>query len=261
MEREIRNAEGERLDYSWHAPGGGGEAAGEASARPVVVIGHGVTANKDRAWAVTLATALAEAGFPELRFSFAGNGGSEGDFGESCPSKEVDDLGAVLDALQSEGLLPPGATDHGRVVYVGHSMGAAVGVLRAARDPRIAWLVSLGGMVDTADFAQRKFGHQRPGDLMWDKPECPLSERFLADMRAVESVQGQAATLEIPWLLVHGEEDTVVPPEESARLAAQAPAGQRTLHLIPGADHVFSAAGEAPMVSAVTAWLRGAAGG
>lgn len=254
MGLELQNPAGELLEHVWHAP------AGDGAARPPVVIGHGVTANMDRAWAVALATALAADGFPALRFSFAGNGGSEGDFGESCPSKEVEDLGAVLDALEEAGRLVAGEDGHPRAIYVGHSMGAAVGVLRAPRDPRIGWLVSLGGMVDTADFAARKFGHQRPGELMWDKPECPLSERFLADMRAVESVEGLAATLNVPWLLVHGDADTVVPPEESERLAAQAPAGQRTLHLIPGADHVFSGAGEAAMVGAVTAWLRGAAG-
>jgi pimeloyl-ACP methyl ester carboxylesterase len=240
MDAEIRNPAGERLEYAWHAPDG--DAAG-----PPVVLGHGVTANMDRAWAVALATALAAAGFPALRFSFAGNGGSEGDFGDSCPSKEADDLGAVLDALEAAG--------HARVAYVGHSMGAAVGVLRAARDPRIERLVSLGGMVDTADFAERKFGHQQPGDLMWDKPECPLSQAFLDDMRAVGSVEETAAGIALPWLLVHGDADTVVPPEESERLAAQTPR-LRALQLLPGADHVFSGGAEAPLCGAVVDWLR-----
>jgi len=248
MEREIRNAAGERLEYRWHAP------EGSAAGAQTVVIGHGVTANMDRAWAVALATALASAGFAALRFSFAGNGGSDGDFGDSCPSKEAEDLGAVLDALEADGRLERGAV--GAAVYVGHSMGAAVGVLRAASDPRIGRLVSLGGMVDTAAFAERKFGQQAPGDLMWDKPECPLSQRFLDDMRAVDSVESQAAGLDLPWLLVHGDGDTVVPAQESERIAAQAPE-RRTLRLLPGADHVFSDAGEAPMCAAVVGWLRG----
>ena len=39
------------------------------------------------------------AGIPALRFSFSGNGGSEGRFEDSCITKEVEDLGAVIDAL------------------------------------------------------------------------------------------------------------------------------------------------------------------
>ena len=237
VELLLRNPEGEVLDYTWTA------SASSRTDDAVVVIGHGVTANKDRAWAVALAAALAEAGWDPLRFSFSGNGDSEGRFEDSCPSKEVADLGAVLDALPNR-----------PIVYVGHSMGGAVGVLRAATDARIRRLVSLAGMVDTADFARRKFGHQQPGDLMWDKPECPLSERFLTDMRQVGSVEPLAARLAVPWLLVHGTADSVVPPEESERLAAQAP-DSRTLCLLPDVNHVFSGAGEGPMCAAVVAWL------
>ena len=46
---KILNGHGERLDYS--------VSEGTAGRRDVVVIGHGVTANKDREWAVTLAAA------------------------------------------------------------------------------------------------------------------------------------------------------------------------------------------------------------
>ena len=112
---EIRNPQGELLDYAFAEGEGGGEQ--------IVVIGHGVTANKDRAWATTLSDALNAAGFASLRFSFSGNGDSEGDFRDSCPTKEVSDLGAVLDAIA--------ASDRDwAVAYAGHSMGAVVGVQR-----------------------------------------------------------------------------------------------------------------------------------
>lgn len=237
----IRNPAGEVLDFTLHLPPSG-------EPRSAVAIGHGVTANKERPWARTLAEALAADGHAALRFSFAGNGESQGDFGESCPSKEVEDLGAVLDALSDHPVL--GATP---LVYVGHSMGAAVGVLRASRDERLAALVSLAGMVDTAAFARRKFGSLVPGDLMWDKPECPLSQRFLDDMQAIGSVEPLAERIAIPWLLIHGSADSVVPPEESERIASRA-AGPVELLLLEGADHVFSES--APTLAAEVAdWL------
>ena len=49
---ELKNAQGERLDYACQP------AVGPQPGERLVVIGHGVTANKDRAWATTLADAL-----------------------------------------------------------------------------------------------------------------------------------------------------------------------------------------------------------
>lgn len=233
----IHNGDGERLDHTF--------TPGDQDCRDLVVIGHGVTGNKDRPWAVALATALAASGYPSLRFSFAGNGASGGDFEAATLTKEVADLGAVLDAL------------HGwRVVYAGHSMGAAVGVLRAALDPRIGALVSLAGMVDTAAFAERKFGGLEPGrDVMWDKPECPLSRRFIDDMNAIGDLREQARAIDKPWLLVHGRADTVVPFAESLALS-QGGGGNLTLVALEGADHVFSGKAEDQMTRAVLDWLQ-----
>ena len=239
MFEELRNAAGERLEADFTPAPAAGEGA------PLVVIGHGVTANKDRPWAVALAAGLAAAGIASLRFSFSGNGGSEGDFRASCPTKEAADLGAVLDACGGR-----------PVTYVGHSMGGAVGVLRASRDPRITRLVSLAGMVDTADFARRKFGALTPGvDVMWDKPECPLSATFQLDMQAIGSVLEQGAAIEVPWLLLHGDADTVVPIEDSRAISA---VGQRAqLIEVAGADHLFGGEHERTMAERVVHWLQG----
>ena len=230
---EIRNALGETLDFSLH----------ETESPELILIGHGVTANKDREWAVTLSAELEKAGVSSLRFSFSGNGSSEGRFEDSTVSKEVEDLGAVLDAFRGR-----------RLSYVGHSMGAAVGVLRASNDDRIERLVSLGGMVDVQDFAQRKFGEQVPGrDFMWDKPECPLSQAYLDDMAAIGSVAEQAARIRVPWLLVHGTADTVVLPRDSELAKTRAPRAE--LIALEGADHVFSGEAATLMARAVSDWF------
>ena len=241
MLQEIRNHLGEKLDFSFH-PSRKHEK--DPSDAPLVVLGHGVTANKDREWAVILANALSENGFSALRFSFSGNGASEGDYKDSCPSKEVQDLGAVLDALDRE------------VTYVGHSMGAAVGVLRANRDPRIQRLVSLGGMVDTEAFVERKFADLVPDqDFMWDLPECPYSSAYREDMLRIKSVLPLAPQIHIPWLLLHGSDDTVVPVEESKAIA-QIAGGPTQLEVIPGGDHVFSGNFAPLMATKLLHWLQ-----
>ena len=115
MQEEIRNVQGERLDYSYHE--------GNGNSQDLVVIGHGVTGNKDRPFVVALAEGLAQSGVSALRVSFSGNGNSEGRFEDATISKEVGALGSVLAALEGS-----------RVVYVGHSMGGAVGVIRSSED-------------------------------------------------------------------------------------------------------------------------------
>ena len=109
---EFRNRRGERLDVSFHP--------GERSDR-LVLLGHGVTGNKDRPLLVALAAGLSARGWPCLRISFSGNGDSEGDFRESTVTKEREDLRDILARL------PDGL----HIAYCGHSMGAAVGLLTA----------------------------------------------------------------------------------------------------------------------------------
>ena len=89
---EIRNKNGEKLDYTFHC--------GNPESKHIVVLGHGVTGNKDRPFLVALAQALEAKGINVLRFSFAGNGNSEGRFEDATITKEVDDLGSVLDTLK-----------------------------------------------------------------------------------------------------------------------------------------------------------------
>lgn len=233
---EIRNAQGERLDYTFHP--------GKSNSKDMVVLGHGVTGNKDRPFLVAFAEGLSQAGLPALRFSFSGNGASGGRFVDSTLSKELDDLGAVLEAL------------HGlRICYAGHSMGGAVGVLRASQDDRIRLLVSLAGMVHTKAFAEREFGQVKPGQgFMWDEPSCPLSEAYMEDMRRIGTVVDLGARIKVPWLLVHGTEDDVVPLQDSYDIFGQASEPKQMIEL-KGANHVFSGEFSPILVRRVVEWV------
>ena len=245
MNTTIQNKQQEKLDYAFH---GDADDLGR-----IVLIGHGVTGEKDRPWSAALAEALASTGINALRFSFSGNGDSEGDFWESTVSKEVDDLGVVIDAVQEAGFI--------HITYAGHSMGGAVGVIRATEDSRIDKLISLAGMVHTAKFAKVEFGDQVPDQgFMWDEQDCPLSSTFVNDMNTIDSVLSLGSQIQIPWLLVHGTEDDVVPIEESREIYAQSPdsdaPSNRELVEIPGSNHVFADDGLQPMIDAVTTWLE-----
>ena len=232
----ISNGQNERIDYTLH------DVAENTT--DIIVIGHGVTGNKDRPFVVALAEGLAASGFPTVRISFSGNGDSEGRFEEATISKEVDDLGYVIDAASGRS-----------VAYVGHSMGGAVGVLRASTDDRIQRLVSLAGMVHTESFAQTEFGDVVPGQGgMWDDGDCPLSQAYMDDMAAIHSVADRGEDIRVPWLLVHGTEDDVVPLQDSLDIYERANE-PKSLVRIDNADHVFSE--HTPqMIRAVVDWFQ-----
>lgn len=240
MQLEILNSSKETLDYEFH---------GDPSDTSVlVIIGHGVTGNKDRPWAIGLAEALEKAGFNALRFSFSGNGKSGGNFADSTITKGIKDLKAFVDAADDEG--------YTRICYVGHSMGAAVGVLSAIKDERIELLVSLSGMVYTQKFVEKEFGDQKPGSgCMWDMPECPLSQAFVDDMKKIDNLLGKTEKIEVPWLIIHGDADDVVPVEDGKTIYANA-YEPKELVILPGVDHVYSGDGLALMTEAVVSWIK-----
>ncbi|MDF1756601.1 MAG: alpha/beta fold hydrolase [Verrucomicrobiales bacterium] len=240
MEVTITNSSKEKLDYEFHGD--------PTDTSLLVIIGHGVTGNKDRPWAIGLAEAVAEAGFGALRFSFSGNGKSEGDFKKSTITKEMKDLKAIVNAAEEAG--------YHKICYVGHSMGAAVGVLSAVRDDRIELLISLAGMVDTKRFCEAEFGDVTPEKgHMWDDENCPLSQEFVDDLMKIKSVLGKTEKIEIPWLIIHGDADDVVPVEEGREIFAKCYEPKHYVE-IEGGDHVFSGDALDQMSNAVVEWLR-----
>ena len=77
----LRNRFGETLDATL--------TPGNAGRDTVVLVGHGVTSHKERPWQVAICDAAAAAGFDAVRFTYAGNPGSEGQFAATTVSKEA----------------------------------------------------------------------------------------------------------------------------------------------------------------------------
>jgi uncharacterized protein len=237
MKLPIVNAQGEQIDVAFHPA---------EQTEYLIVLGHGVTGNKDRPLLVAVAEGLAARGWPCLRISFSGNGASQGRFEDSTITKEIADLQSVLDAI-------PEST---KIAYCGHSMGGAVGVLTAVRDERIRALVSLAGMVFTKEFCEREFGEVKPGQgCMWEEEVCPLSQVYVDDLHQHESTIDAARAMQIPWLLIHGTADDVVFPCDSEAAYGAAPEPKK-LVLIEGAGHSFDQTSYQHVIEEVDAWLN-----
>ncbi|MDA8736259.1 alpha/beta fold hydrolase [Opitutales bacterium] len=243
MNQTIKNSLGETLDYSF--------ASGADDFKKsdwIVVLGHGVTGNKDRPVVADPAAALNAAGFDTLRFSFAGNGDSAGDFRDATITKEVGDLNAVIDAA---------AASYTKIAYIGHSMGGAVGVIQASTDVRIRALVSIAGMIDTKTFAETEFGDETPDKgLMWEEESCPLSSAFMTDLcQTHNSLENKVEAITAPWLLLHGTADDVVLPKDSETVR-RLKGNSVTIVTVEGADHSFNEpAHKAQLIDDIVAWL------
>ena len=245
MKQIIKNSFGETLDYTF--------TAGAKSCRDekwLVILGHGVTGNKDRPVITDTAKAINEAGFDTLAFSFAGNGDSEGDFREATITKEVGDLDAVINAVSEA---------YPKIAYIGHSMGGAVGVIQATRDDRIKALISIAGMIDTKAFAIAEFGDETPDEgLMWEEENCPLSAAFMDDLcQTIGTVEPLVDRVEARWLLVHGTADDVVLPKDTERVKTRK-GNAVDVVFVEGADHSFNeSAHKAQLTETIVKWLRG----
>ncbi len=201
-----------------------GAAAAGGAAGAVVLHGWGGAA----ADMVPVSEPLIDAGIHTLLLDARCHGRSDDAEFTSMPSF-AEDLAAGVRWLRDQ----PGV-DPDRVLVVGHSVGAGACLLAARDDPRIAAVISLSSMADPREMMTRMLSVGRV-----PRPLIPVS------LRIVEHVIGTRfadfaplvtlGALQIPVLLVHGDQDPVVPVEDVHRLARVA--RNVEVLVIPGAGH------------------------
>ena len=218
--------------------------------RAAVVMVHGFKGFKDWGFFPHVCEELAAAGFAVVSFNFSLNGIGDDPqefteldaFARNTYTRELDELLWVLDQV-AEGDLLPRRPD--RIGLVGHSRGGAQAILAATEDRRVRALASwaavghLDRWTDETRAEWRELGrvhvlNGRTGQQM------PLDVSLLEDFEANSArfdVLEAARRVDVPWLIVHGDDDLTVSPADGN---AMAEAGSTTrLHTIHGAGHTF----------------------
>ncbi len=225
---------------------------GASEPLPVCVLCHGFKGFKDWGMFPPLAERLAASGRAMVLFEFSHNGVGDqpGEFTrldlfrEQTLSRHVDDLGRVLDFLSSGSLAAEcnlQTNDHFNVT--GHSMGGAVGILRAADDGRIVQISTLNSVAHFERFGEEALAelesagevsipNVRTGQVM------PLGKAWFEDCADLD-LEDAATQVFVPSLIVQAEADVNVLAAEAHELNGWI-AGSR-LALIPEADHTFGA--------------------
>jgi pimeloyl-ACP methyl ester carboxylesterase len=199
---------------------------------PAMVIScHGMLSTKEGDKHKLLGGALEALGLPMLRFDFAGRGESEGELYDMTYTNEMHDLDAAVEFLAGLGAE--------RVGVFGSSMGGAVALLAGARDERIAAIATLAAVGHT-DAVTERHPHecrawQERGYI--ELVEGRIGRTFLDDSLA-HDVLSAVRILHAPLLVIHGEQDDIVPCSDAHDIAATA--RNATLDLVVGADHRFT---------------------
>lgn len=189
---------------------------------PVAILLHGGywRARYDLAYLGHLADSLRRDGIAtwNIEYRRVGNGGG-------YPST-LDDVRVAARALPDDGTL-----DLGAVAVLGHSAGGQLALWLAGEDLpyRLRGVVALAPVADLHLAATWHLSHDAAADFLGGSPD-EVPERYAAISPAARLPLG------VPHILIHGVDDTAVPPALSAGYAAAArSAGDDVaLHTLPG---------------------------
>ena len=171
-----------------------------------------------------------------LLLDYSGCGESPGDFADGTLGRWQDEAAALLASHVA-----------GPVVLVGSSMGGWLSLLLGrALGPRLAGLVGIAAAPDFTDWGYSSDHKQRltAGEILLENnpygPEpTPTHPGFWADGQT-RRVLGGEIPIDCPVRLLHGQEDTDVPPEISLRLARALRSRDVQVTLVKGGDHRLS---------------------
>jgi fermentation-respiration switch protein FrsA (DUF1100 family) len=174
---------------------------------------------------------LVSRGFSTLLFDLRARGESGGERSSAGDREQWDVLGAI-DFVEARDIPAE------RIGLLGFSLGAGVAILVAAQEPRIPAVVSDCGFLDNiVDPKQMFIG---PVALpMWISHIVAFAGRvlFRADFSNVRPAQ-VVEDIEQPIFFIHGEDDPVIPAEETKELHALSDNQEDRIWIVPDAEHV-----------------------
>ena len=203
-----------------------------AKSKGTIVLLHGV--RTDKRSLIGVGEALADAGYRAVLVDLRGHGESSGRF-LTYGEVEAKDVSSVLDALEARG------TRLGCIGAYGFSYGGSVAVELGARDPRIGTVVAVAPF-STVRGVLADYRHKYLPSPLSSLPDTWFQGALddaavLADFDPDRSAPlVAAAQSSANLLLIHGTNDTQVPPRHSQALFDAARGNARLLTL-PGADH------------------------
>lgn len=227
------------------------------TAKPVIIYAHGFNGFKDWGGMDRIAESFASAGFAFVKFNFSHNGTSSAQpeefvqpeaYGLNTYTKELDDLGAVINWVSDTSNPFAAQFDTARIGLIGHSRGGGIVLLRAAEDARIKAVATWASVAECktpwGSWPEERLHEWKETGVQFitnsrTGQSLPLyytlHEDFLRNAERLD-IEKAVRQLRIPTLIVHGSADMSVPTEKAHLLKSWKPDAET---FFPDTDHVF----------------------
>jgi uncharacterized protein len=203
----FTNKKGMKLAGWLHTPKGKGPF-------PALIRTHGWKSSKEGSGSTALVDKFKDMIY--LRFDMHGHGESEGSIEQLDVELCVDDMKSAVDFVSTLKNV-----DKNKIAVTGSSLGGLTAILTAAWSEKVALAIPVCPVSDFHPF--------RIKDIKYEN---------LLKLLKVENVYKEVERMNTPMFIIHGDADPVVPISQSIELIKHLKNG--VLHVIPGADHVFS---------------------
>ena len=230
MTTQFHETGGQRLAYRRN-PGAG----------PAVIFLPGYMSDMEGGKATALFDWCVEQGRECLLLDYSGCGQSEGDFADGSLGKWRDEVLALIAAkVRAE-----------RVIVIGSSMGGWLMLLVGmALGERLHALLGIAAAPDFSDWGYTEVhkSQLRAGITIYEENSygydpTPTHAKFWQDAETHKLLDDDI-TITAPVRLLHGQEDTDVPPDTSLRLARALASEDVQVTLVKGGDHRLSRDGD-----------------
>jgi len=223
---------------------------------PIAIFAHGYKGFKDfGAWSL-IGDQMARQGIIFVRFNFSHNGttienpsefGDLDAFGRNSYSKEVDDLNIIIDHIFDLASNTDNWNED-NICIIGHSRGGGIAILNANENKHVTSLITWAAIgsiergmpigKELEDWKEKGVRYVINGRTKQEMPHFYQFYEDLIEHRSRLSIKNAAKSLQLPWMIIHGDNDEAVSLEDATRLHKLNP--QSKLEVISNGSHTFS---------------------
>ena len=213
---------------------------------PIAIICHGWAAHRFfPEFLLDAAREMSKKGINVIRFDFRGTGESQGKWEDQTITSMLEDLDAIINFAK-------GKFENDKICLVGHSQGAYVAFLKAARDKRVKCLVSwMGRMWDIEDSIFIINEYKRKGYVY--TRYAIISRKYIQDSLKYK-LKEDIKNIKVPTLFIYGEKDDWTYPSSCFEIFNKLQAKKKLL-ILEDLDHHFNGKDSKKLLKETIKWI------